>query len=740
MKKKVLKRLTRLVAWLVGLPIGLFLLLATLLYIPPVQQFLVNRVAAGLSESLGMRITVDRVRLAFPLDLVAERVLATEQQDTLLAVRSLRLSIPVRPLLEGRADVDEFRLFQAKVNSKDLLPDTYVRGTVGELTASLHGVEWQRERIVLDEAYLSHAHLMVALSDTAAVDTTPSTGKWLIRARELEIEQSDVQLSLPGDSMRLRLAMERAELVEGHFDTGRNYYAFRRFLLKDGAIRYATRALGQLPPRGNAAYVMKIPTPWDTLAKAGGPINPALIDATHITLRIDTLSYDASGTLRLHLAGLTLREQCGLYIRQMRAGVYLDSQRLHLSDAHLRTPHTSIDAQVDLPFKALEDRSEGLANAEITARVGKEDIRCLARGMVDPALVRLLPEADLTLETSLAANMHLVELRKLEASWPGILAVQAHGSVQEPMDDSRSGQLVYDVRVDRFAPLRGFLPGDVAAMVDVPRGTNLRGKVDFNGDDIRLQTLATALKGQLQLRAQVGLGGERYAVDLDSKAFPIGSFLPTMGLGPLTAQIQADGRGFDPLQKSARLQADANVHALRYTDWQLGGIDLQASMAGGALDATLNAANDIVRGKTRLTASLGPQIRLQMDGSFEQIDLQRLGSLKDTLLLGADLHMEAYTDKALTDYGVRAGLEHIFFLTKDRGIPAKDIQLDFASNRDTTTLMASAGDLYIDMAAQGNLDRLGTAASRLSDALAEQLQQKRIDAEVLKAHLPVMQL
>ena len=740
MKKKVLKRLAGLVAWLVGLPIGLFLLLATLLYIPPIQQFLVNRVAAGLSESLGMRITVERVRLAFPLDLVAERVLATEQQDTLLAVRSLRFSIPVRPLLEGRADVDGFRLFEAKVNSKELLPDTYVRGTVGELTASLHGVEWRRERIVLDEAHLSHAHLMVALSDTAAVDTTPSTGKWLIRARELEIEHSDVQLSLPGDSMRLRLAMQRAELVEGHFDTGRNYYAFQRFLLKEGAIRYATRPLGQLPPRGNAAYTKQGPLPWDTLKTAGGPINPALIDATHITLRIDTLSYDASGTLRLHLAGLTLREQCGLYIREMRAGVYLDSLRLHLANAHLLTPHTRIDAQVDLPFKALESRSEGLANAEINARVGKEDIRCLARGFVDPAWVRLLPEADLTLQTSLAANMHLVELRKLEASWPGILAVEAYGSVQEPMDESRSGQLVYDVRVDRFAPLRGFLPKDVAAMVDVPRSTNLRGKVNFNGDDIRLQTLATALRGQLQLRAQVGLRSEQYAVDLESKGFPIGSFLPTMGLGPLTAQIQADGRGFDPLQKSARLQADANVRALRYTDWQLGGIDLQARMAGGALEASLNAANDIVRGKTTLTASLGPQIRLQMDGSFEQIDLQRLGGLKDTLLLGADLHVDAYTDKALTDYGVRAGLEHIFFLTKDRGIPAKDILLDFATNRDTTTLLASAGDLYIDMAAQGNLDKLMNAANRLSETLTAQINRKSIDTEELKAHLPVVQL
>ena len=277
-------------------------------------------------------------------------------------------------------------------------------------------------------------------------------------------------------------------------------------------------------------------------------------------------------------------------------------------------------------------------------------------------------------------------------------------------------------------------------MVDVPRSTNLRGKVNFNGDDIRLQTLATALRGQLQLRAQVGLRSEQYAVDLESKGFPIGSFLPTMGLGPLTAQIQADGRGFDPLQKSARLQADANVRALRYTNWQLGGIDLQARMAGGALEASLNAANDIVRGKTTLTASLGPQIRLQMDGSFEQIDLQRHGGLKDPLLLGADLHVDAYTDKALTDYGVRAGLEHIFFLTKDRGIPAKDILLDFATNRDTTTLLASAGDLYIDMAAQGNLEKLMNAANRLSETLTAQINRKSIDTEELKAHLPVVQL
>ena len=58
--------------WVIGIflsPFVLFLLLAVLLYLPPVQNFVVHRVAASLSESTGMNISVSRVRLSFPLDL-----------------------------------------------------------------------------------------------------------------------------------------------------------------------------------------------------------------------------------------------------------------------------------------------------------------------------------------------------------------------------------------------------------------------------------------------------------------------------------------------------------------------------------------------------------------------------------------------------------------------------------------------------------------------------------------------
>ena len=50
-------------------PVLLFLVLTVLLYLPPVQNWAVDKVAAIASEKTGMDISVDHVNLSFPLDL-----------------------------------------------------------------------------------------------------------------------------------------------------------------------------------------------------------------------------------------------------------------------------------------------------------------------------------------------------------------------------------------------------------------------------------------------------------------------------------------------------------------------------------------------------------------------------------------------------------------------------------------------------------------------------------------------
>ena len=226
--------------WVIGIllsPFVLFLLLAVLLYLPPVQNFVVHRVAASLSESTGMNISVSRVRLSFPLDLSVKGVEVIDGRDTLISASSLYLDVRLKPLFEGRADIDGFSLYDAKVNSKHFISNTYIRGKIGRLQAAAHGVEWTRGVVKLNQASLDDADLYVALSDTAREepDTLPSM-PWRIVAEQVTINRSRVSLSMPGDSMRLMAEMGKARLEGGLFDTGRPYYSVRRFNVEKGGV------------------------------------------------------------------------------------------------------------------------------------------------------------------------------------------------------------------------------------------------------------------------------------------------------------------------------------------------------------------------------------------------------------------------------------------------------------------------------------------------------------------------
>ena len=92
MKRKI-KSLLKWTCTLALSPIALFLVVALLVYIPPVQQFIVNLAAEKLSESMGMDFRIERVRLAFPLDLALHGVTACEKGDTLLDAQSARLDV-----------------------------------------------------------------------------------------------------------------------------------------------------------------------------------------------------------------------------------------------------------------------------------------------------------------------------------------------------------------------------------------------------------------------------------------------------------------------------------------------------------------------------------------------------------------------------------------------------------------------------------------------------------------------
>lgn len=714
--KKPIKKALKWLGITVATPIALFLLLAILLYIPPVQNFAVHQVANYLSGNLGMDVRIDKVRLAFPLDLAVHHMTAVEKGDTLLNADRLRLNVKLMPLFEGRADVDGFELYGLVIDTKSYISDTRIKGHAGQLTAAAHGVDWEKELVNLDHARLHDADIYVTLSDTAKKDTTESKAKWNIAVKKVDIERSKVHLQMPGDSMRIYANLGRAALRGGAFDTGRNYYAVKALQLQDCDVNY------------DIPYIKPV---------AG--IDPNHIAVKRLTLMLDTLSYNNEGVLRAGLRGLTLHEKCGLDVTRLSGSVYMDTTQLRLPALQLRTPASRIDADVAFDFKAFSAGKGGHCQAMVDASIGYDDIRTLATGYVDKAYLRALPHKPLAIKGTVSGNIDHLRLPSLTLNMPGVLQASANGYTNYVTKDWRNGKFDFNLRTKSMAAVRQLMPASLKQSINVPDGLSLRGKAAFNGSRYDADIKAGIGRGSLTAKAKLDVKRETYNVVATAHQLPIASIVRGVPVGPFSGSLRASGSGWDVMSPRASLTADAKVNALSYERYPLGGISVKANLRGGKAVAHFEADNPLLQGNGHIEALLGRHnYEVAVKASLPNLDLKKLGVTTDTLYFGTDIDIKATANKAFTAYALSGSIANNHFTTQRMSAMAKDILFDLATSRDTTTANISAGDLRLRLGAKGDIPHLGTHLARFANELQKEAKTYNIDQERLKTYLPVM--
>lgn len=742
-RTNILKKTGKWLLVAIAAPIVLFLLLAILIYIPPVQNFIVGKVTRHLSETTGMKISVGHVRLAFPLDLAVHHVMAAEGNDTIAAVRALRLDVRFMPLLESRLDIDGVSLYDTRLNTKSLIADTYIRGRIGTLEAQSHGIEWTRGRIRLDNALLRDAELYVALSDTAAKDTTAST-PWNITAGQVRIEHTALRLSMPGDSMRIAAELETAELLDGQFDTGRAIYAARSLDIRRGHIVYATRS-GKISPEshreGNTAYRHDNRPLWPDFRTNGEGFDPNHIELSRLKIKVDTLHYDGNGTLRAGIRGISMRECCGLEVRDLSGAVYMDSTRLSLPALRLRTGHSRIDADATVNWKALQEGRDGQLSVHIDAAIGPHDVRTLGRGMLDPVYLKAWPQKTLTVRADASGNMDRLVLGNFDISLPGAMRLTGNAKAGHLTRADRDITARFDLKAQDMTFVKAFLPAESRNSIGIPRGMTVRGTAAVKGDRYKADLQAGIGNGRLSAQAEADMRRESYRLTAASKAFPLGAFLPGSGIGAFTGNLTASGTGFDVFAPRTRMQAKASINDFCYDQWNLGGLRLNATLAGGNAKADFAAKNELLEGEGRLEGSLsGREIEARLTAELPSINLQKIGGLKDSLQLGADVNIKARALRDFSAYGAEGDFRHLRFLTPKKSMMAKDLLFAFSTSRDTTTARVSAGDLGLDFGAAGNVEILAEKFGAIAETLSEQIEKKELDQEKVRQALPIMAL
>ena len=331
--------------WILLTPIILFVILMVLLYVPPVQNLIRKQATAIVSDATGMDISVQRIDLRFPLNLLVRGVqviqpvqtgkqvpsvpsdsLALEQvSDTLLLLESLNVRVQAWPLIRGQVEVDEVTLKGVSLNSANLIEGMQLKGVLGRFFLESHGINLKTEDAVLNRIELSDTHMLVVMNDTTTTepDTTTTALNWKVALHKLALKNVSVDLQMPLDSMNLAARLGEAEIDDATADLGRQIYGFRQFQLSGTSVNYDTgnrlvNALNSLIDTGslaNADSTIVKPTPG--------------FDASHIALRdiqigVDSVLY-AGHNINAVIREFSMSERSGLSVTSLTGRVFADS-------------------------------------------------------------------------------------------------------------------------------------------------------------------------------------------------------------------------------------------------------------------------------------------------------------------------------------------------------------------------------------------------------------------------------
>ena len=185
MLKKIIKYTLR--ALLVVLVV--LILVPALLYIPAVQDFVRKRAVGYASRALGMDLSVERLRLSFPLRLSVDNTLLVDKADTLLSCGRLSLDVALWPLVRKEVVIRSFGLERVAARYKDSLAGMDMRLSAGLLSLDAAKADLSANTAGIASLVLSDADVRLDITQAAPKEEADTTAAlpWTIGIGKLSV-------------------------------------------------------------------------------------------------------------------------------------------------------------------------------------------------------------------------------------------------------------------------------------------------------------------------------------------------------------------------------------------------------------------------------------------------------------------------------------------------------------------------------------------------------------------------
>lgn len=699
-------------------PILLFVIIAMLLYLPPVQNWVVDKVTEVASEETGMQISVDHVSLVFPLDLSVEGVKVVREGNSLANIERIVVDVRLLPLICKKVVVNQLELQGATVDTQDLIPDLQVKGTVGRLSASSRSIDLGKGIVDVDGAYLNNADITVLLSDTAAVDTTASEPlPWLIRIDNVGINQSHVMLHMPGNSMLIEAGIGKATATNGYIDLLQNLYKAETFRLEESSVNYDL--------------------PYEPRAEKGLDYNH--LSLSGIRIAADDISFCAPD-LALTIKTAALREQSGLELTQLEGTFMMDSAGIRLPKLLMATPYSNIRARGEADFNVTDSIQPGRLALNLDASLGKSDLMLFMADMPD-AFRRKWPEWPLTIKCDVNGSMEQATMTELELTLPTAFHLKSHGDATH-LNDRNHLQVLLNVEAETYNLGFATALADAKTMQGfrIPYGIRLKGTVQADGPRYTANLTAREGKGFIKAKGWFAENSIAYHADIQVQDMNLRHFMPTMDLHELSLTAKARGRGTDFFKQSSWLDASINLNHLRYGTLNVDSIEATAQLKNGHALASIAGDNDLLRGSIKADALLNTKnVSATLSTDVQRLNLYAMQLVENELLVGMCGHIDFQSN--LNDiYKVSGLIGDIYIKDSINTFRSDDVGLTLRTQPDTTLVRIMSGDLVMKADASGGYKLLTDKFMALADSLKEQLHQRTLNQTAIKAMWPTTKI
>lgn len=487
----------RILKW-TGITLGTVLLLPVfimvLLYIPPIQNWAVQKAIGIASEETGMDISLERVGITPLLDIELENLTAIQENDTVLHTGAVMVDLDFGNILQGQFGIEGIDIRNGVFNSLDLIPQLGINGRLGLLHLDREDTDLKNGRAQLSGASIEGCDLDICMRDTVITDTTESAPlPWTIKVGQIDIRNSRIGFRTAGDTLAVSTAIRNAQLSGGDIS------------LENGI--YAVNALG-----------IDIDTLLLCMKDTAGASTCISLPATSLSaegLRMDTMA--------------------------------VSLPKFSINTGMQEKPQSLISGNLHMDFNAFTPQSGGFMAANIKASLSHSDLLGIAKDYIPEDLAKAYPALPLDAHITANGNIDSINIDTLHLLMPTAIDIKADGYVADALaEGGMRAHLLWDASTMNLDFVRRYLG---LTGINIPR-MNMSADTRVHGNTYKADALIRQGEGTLHANASLDLDNMSYMARAHAKDINIRNFMPEDSIGRLTLYADVSGHGTDFLSKA----------------------------------------------------------------------------------------------------------------------------------------------------------------------------------------------